>query len=133
MSNTNSVRKPTKREMFTELLNLPGLTDEQKDFINHEIDLLTKKNTGDKKPTATQVANEALKVAIAEGMEAGRQYTVTEVIKEVPACAGLNNQKVSPLMNAMALDGILVKTTEKRRSYFALPSIEDEDEDEIDE
>ena len=130
MSNTNSssTRKPTKRDMFNELLNLPGLTQEQKDFINHEIDLLNKKNSGDKKPTATQVANEALKVAIAEDMEPGRQYTVTDVIKEVPACAGLNNQKVSPLMNAMVLDGILVKTTDKRRSYFSLPSAEGEDE-----
>ena len=130
MSNTNSssTRKPTKREMFNGLLAIPGLTQEQKDFINHEIELLNKKNSGEKKPTATQVANEALKVAIAEGMEPGRKYTVTEVIKEVPACAGLNNQKVSPLMNAMALDGILVKTEEKRRSYFALPSAEGEDE-----
>ena len=124
MSNTNSssIRKPTKREMFTELLNLPGLTDAQKEFINHEIDLLTRKNTGDKKPTATQVANEALKQAILDGMEAGKQYTVTDVIKEVPACAGLNNQKVSPLMNQLAEAELLVKTVEKRRSFFSLPS-----------
>lgn len=120
MSNTNSVRKPTKRDMFNELLNLPGLTDEQKNFINHEIELLTKKNSGEKKPTATQVANEALKVAIAECIEPGRQYTVTEIIKEVPACAGLTNQKVSPLVNQMVEDGRLVKTVDKRRSYFAL-------------
>ena len=83
MSTTNSasVRKPTKREMFTELLNLPGLTQAQRDFINHEIELLNKKNSGEKKPTATQVANEALKTAIFEGMEINRLYTVTEVIK----------------------------------------------------
>ena len=120
MSTTNSasVRKPTKREMFTELLNLPGLTQAQRDFINHEIELLNKKNSGEKKPTATQVANEALKTAIFEGMEINRLYTVTEVIKEVPACAGLNNQKVSPLMNQMVEAGLLKKSTEKRRSYF---------------
>lgn len=120
MSTTNSasVRKPTKREMFTELLNLPGLTQAQIDFINHEIELLNKKNSGEKKPTATQVANEALKTAIFEGMEINRLYTVTEVIKEVPACAGLNNQKISPLMNQMVEAGLLKKSTEKRRSYF---------------
>ncbi len=120
MSTTNSasVRKPTKREMFTELLNLPGLTQAQRDFINHEIELLNKKNSGEKKPTATQVANEALKTAIFEGMEINRLYTVTEVIKEVPACAGLNNQKISPLMNQMVEAGLLKKSTEKRRSYF---------------
>lgn len=130
MSNTNSssTRKPTKREMFNGLLAIPGLTQEQKDFINHEIDLLNKKNSGEKKPTATQVANEALKVAIVEGMEPNRLYTVTEIIKEVPACAGLNNQKVSPLMNQLVDAEVLTKTIDKRRSYFSLPSTEGEDE-----
>lgn len=124
MANTNSssVRKPTKKQMFESLKKMPGLSAEQVAFIDHEIELLTKKNSGEKKPTATQVANEALKVAIAEGMEANRLYTVTEVIKEVPACAGLNNQKVSPLMNQMVEAGVLTKTTEKRRSYFKLAS-----------
>ena len=124
MANTNSssVRKPTKKQMFESLKQMPGLSAEQVAFIDHEIELLTKKNSGEKKPTATQVANEALKVAIAEGMEANRLYTVTEVIKEVPACAGLNNQKVSPLMNQMVEAGVLTKTTEKRRSYFKLAS-----------
>lgn len=117
-ANSASVRKPTKREMFTELLNTPGLSQAQIDFINHEIELLNKKNSGDKKPTATQIANEALKTAIFEGMEINRLYTVTEVIKEVPACAGLNNQKISPLMNQMVDAGLLKKSTEKRRSYF---------------
>ena len=129
MATTNSsVRKPTKREMFEGLLAIPTLTDAQRDFIKHEMELLAKKNSGEKKPTATQVANEALKQAIVAGMEANRQYTVTEVIKEIPACAGLNNQKVSPLMNQLVESGALVKTTEKRRSYFALPADAGEDE-----
>ena len=118
MATTNSVRKPTKREMFNGLLNMPGLSQEQIDFIKHEIELLEKKNSGEKKPTATQIANEALKTAIFEGMEINRLYTVTEVIKEIPAVAGLTNQKVSPLMNQLVDTGKLVKTTEKRRSYF---------------
>lgn len=124
MANTNSssVRKPTKKQMFESLKQMPGLSAEQVAFIDHEIELLTKKNSGEKKPTATQVANEALKVAIAEGMEANRLYTVTEVIKEIPACAGLNNQKVSPLMNQMVEAKILTKTIDKRRSYFKLAS-----------
>ena len=124
MANTNSVRKPTKKQMFEGLLAMPTITEEQKQFIEHELELLTKKNSGEKKPTATQVANEALKTAIADGMEANRLYTVTEVIKEVPACAGLTNQKVSPLMNAMVESGVLTKVVEKRRSYFKLNSAE---------
>jgi hypothetical protein len=119
MANTNSsVRKPTKKQMFEGLLKMPGLSQAQIDFINHELELLSKKNSGEKKPTATQVANEALKVAIHEGMQDNRLYTVTEVIKEIPAVAGLTNQKVSPLMNQMVESGLLTKTVEKRRSYF---------------
>lgn len=117
---TSSVHKPTKKQMFTELLAMPGLSQEQKDFIQHEIDLLEKKNSGEKKPTATQVANEALKVAIVEAVEPNRQYTVTEMIKEIPALAGLTNQKVSPLANQLVEEGKLIKTVDKRRSYFSL-------------
>ncbi len=124
MANTNSVRKPTKKQMFEGLLAMPTITEEQKKFIEHELELLTKKNSGEKKPTATQVANELLKAEIASGMEVNRLYTVTEVIKEVPACAGLTNQKVSPLMNAMVESGVLTKVVEKRRSYFKLNSAE---------
>ena len=116
--NSSSVRKPTKKQMFEGLLKMEGLSQEQIDFINHELELLSKKNSGEKKPTATQVANEALKVAIYEGMQDNRLYTVTEVIKEIPAVAGLTNQKVSPLMNQMVESGLLTKTVEKRRSYF---------------
>lgn len=126
MANTNSsaVRKPTKKQMYEGLLAVPTLTQEQKDFIQHELELLAKKNSGEKKPTATQVANEALKTAMVDGMEANRLYTVTEMIKEIPALAGLTNQKVSPLANQLVDEGKLVKTTEKRRSYFSLPSVE---------
>jgi hypothetical protein len=117
-----TTKRITKTDRFNELLNLDEVKSnpELVDFINHEIDLLVKKNTGDKKPTATQMANEALKISIAEGMEQNRLYSCTEIIKEIPACAGLNPQKVSPLLNQMVEAEILTKTVEKRRSYFAL-------------
>lgn len=124
MSNVNSstTRKPTKHQMFEELLAIPTLTEEQKAFIEHELELLSKKNSGEKRLTATQIANEALKTAIVEGMVDGRLYTITDIIKEIPACSALTNQKVSPLANQMVEDGRLVKITEKRRSYFSLPT-----------
>ena len=71
------MKKITKRERFESLLKLsavqadPGLVD----FINHELELLAKKNSADKKPTAQQVANEGIKQAILDGMEDNRLYT----------------------------------------------------------
>jgi hypothetical protein len=110
-------KKMTKREMFEQIkANYPLNKDEQ-DFIDHELELLAKKNSADKKPTATQVANDGIKSAILEGMEDGRLYTITDMIKEIPACADLTNQKVSALVRQMMPD-FIEKVEDKRKSYF---------------
>ena len=112
--------KMTKRDYFTAILTKYPLTDDEKAFVEHELELLTKKNSGDKKPTAQQVANDGIKTAIADGMTANRLYTVTELIKEIPECAELTNQRVSALLRQMIADGTVVKTVDKRKSYFQL-------------
>ena len=112
--------KMTKRDYFTAILTKYPLTDDEKAFVEHELELLTKKNSADKKPTAQQMANDGIKTAIAEGMTANRLYTVTELIKEIPECAELTNQRVSALLRQMIADGTVVKTVDKRKSYFQL-------------
>ena len=112
--------KMTKRDYFTAILTKYPLTDDEKAFVEHELELLTKKNSSDKKPTAQQVANDGIKTAIADGMTANRLYTVTELIKEIPECAELTNQRVSALLRQMIADGTVVKTVDKRKSYFQL-------------
>ena len=117
---STTTRKPTKRQMFEGLLTIPTLTQEQKDFINHELELLSKKNSADKKPTAQQTANEAVKTAILDGMEVNRLYTITELIKEIPECADMTNQKVSALVRQLVDANSVAKTVDKRKSYFSL-------------
>ena len=114
-------KKITKRERFESLLSLsqvqadPGMVE----FINHELELLAKKNSADKKPTAQQTANEAIKSAIVEAMEADRLYTVTEIQKSVEACADVSKQRVSALLRQMKDDGLVVRTEDKRKAYFS--------------
>ena len=120
MTTTN--KKITKRERFNSLLSL---SEVQADaglvaFIEHEIELLDKKNSGEKKPTAKQSENEVIKDAIVEGMEEKRLYTVTELIKEVAECNELTNQRVSALLRQLKDEGKVVKTIDKRKSYFQL-------------
>ena len=116
------MKKITKRERFESLLTLsqvqadPGMVE----FINHELELLAKKNSSEKKPTAQQVANEAIKQAIVDGMERDHFYTITDIQKNVPACADLSNQKVSALVRQLKDDGVVIKTEDKRKSYFSL-------------
>ena len=114
-----TTKKMTKREMFEQIKS--QLTDPAEvAFVEHELELLAKKNSGEKKPTAQQVANDGIKTAIAEGMTANRLYTVTELIKEIPECAELTNQRVSALLRQMIADGTVVKTVDKRKSYFQI-------------
>ena len=116
------MKKITKRERFESLLTIPAVQADQGlvDFINHELELLTKKNSSEKKPTAQQVANETIKQAIVDGMERDHFYTITDIQKNVPACADLSNQKISALVRQLKDDGVVVKTEDKRKSYFSL-------------
>lgn len=122
MTNTTKTAKLTKAQKFAILRAIPAVAENPMlvEFIDHEVELLTKKNSAEKKPTATQVANEGLKSAIAEGMEVNRLYTVTEIIKSVPACSELTTSKVSALLRQMVDAGIVKRTEDKRKAYFSL-------------
>ena len=115
-----TTKKMTKRDYFTAILSKYPLTDAEKAFVEHELELLEKKNSSEKKPTAQQVANDGIKTAIAEGMSPNRLYTVTEIQKEIPECAELSNQRVSALLRQMKDDGIVTRTEDKRKAYFSI-------------
>ena len=87
--------------------------------IDNELALLAKKNSAEKKPTAQQTANEGIKSAIVDGMESGKAYTITDIIKSVPECADLTNQRVSALMRQLVESGAGVRTEDKRKAYFS--------------
>ena len=121
--NTNKTEKKlTKRDHFNALLTIPAVAENDAlvDFINHEIDLLNRKNSTEKKPTATQVANEALKQEIVKCMERDRLYTISEMIKEFPCCSELSTPKVSAVIRLLKDEGIVVRTEDKRKAYFRL-------------
>lgn len=119
MANTSN-KKPTKAQMFAQIKANYPLTEAEKAFIDHELELLSKKNSAEKKPTAQQTANEGVKTAIVEGMEPNRLYTVTEVIKSIPACADMTNQRVSALLRQLVEAGKVKRTEDKRKAYFSL-------------
>jgi hypothetical protein len=90
-----------------------------------------KKNSADRKPTATQTENAGLKVAIVEGMEVGAKYTITDLMKSIPELADLSNQRVSAIVRQLKDEGTLVREEIKRKAYFSLAEVEvDETEDE---
>ena len=109
-------KKMTKAQMFAQIKANYNLTDEENAFIDHELELLAKKNSAEKKPTAQQTANKAICDAIVNGMEDGKLYTITDLIKTIPECADLTNQRVSALVRSM-IDVKVERVEEKRKAY----------------
>ena len=92
-------------------------------FIDGRIEQVEKKNAagGERKPTKTQIANEGVKATIVEVLRnADKPMTITDMQKNFPELADLSNQKVSALVRQLIADGKVVKTEDKRKSYFSL-------------
>ena len=107
----------TKREMFEQIKANYQLTDAEVAFIDHELELLAKKNASEKKPTAQQMANEGIKGAIINCLrENGGLMTITDIQKSAEELAELSNQRISALVRQMV--GISVERVEDKRKAF---------------
>lgn len=113
-------KKVTKREKFEMLKAMAEVQSNPMlmEFIDHELELLAKKNASEKKPTAQQVANEGLKAVIVEVLkDNGGLMTITDIQKASAELAELSNQRISALVRQMV--GISVERVEdKRKAYF---------------
>ena len=77
-----------------------------------------KKNSAEKKPTATQVANEGIKNVILETL-GEKSMTITEMQKANSELAELSNQKISALLKQMNENGSVKREEIKRKAYFS--------------
>lgn len=104
---SNTTKKPTIIDNFNDILNVLKenglLTDERKAFLEKRIEVTAKKNAsganGEKKLTPTQVANKGIAKAIFDHLNStNKALTISAMIKEIPACADLSNQKVNGIL-----------------------------------
>ena len=114
-------KKITKKEMFAKIKEAVADNAEMVAFIDHEIELLTRKNArgGSRAQTATQKANEQTKQDILATMEVGEKYTIGELIKIVPNCQEFQTSKMSALVRQLKEAGLVERTEIKRRAYFS--------------
>ena len=118
MTTTTTPKKMTKRDYYNGFLSKYPLTEDEKKFVLHEIELLDKKNSADKKPSKEQVANATASASLLDWMEVGKAYTIGDMIKSCPVCEGLSNPKVTALLRPLKDNGSVVRTEEKRKVYF---------------
>ena len=86
-------------------------------FIEHEVELLNKKNSRSGKPTARQVENEEIKATILSVMErVGKPMTITQLLAEI-GNSELSNQRVSALVTQLKDSGEVIRTVEKKVAF----------------
>ena len=124
------ITKAMRFEDIKALLNGDSVTygttiAEAVEFIDHEVGLLAKKNSGEnKKQTKTQQENEGYKALILEFLstlpddKAG--VTCTEIIKGVAEFEGFSTQKISPLVRQLMAADKVTKTEVKGKALFRL-------------
>ena len=118
-------KKLTKRDHFNTLLEIAEVKTNPTlvAFIEHEIELLNRKNTNtERKPTARQIENDGFKADILAFMENGVTYSAGDIVKACPAivAANLSVSRVVPMLSQLAEAKKLVRTEDKRKSYYTL-------------
>ena len=111
----------TKKEMFVEIRNLVADNAEMVAFIDHEIELLERKNSSPKKPTKTQLENDAYKAEIvAYLVSADGPKTIKEMQAEIPAISGLTNQRITHMLTDLVKAETLTKIYVKKTPYYSV-------------
>lgn len=112
------IKKLTKKDYFNELKGLVSDRQDLVDFIDHEIELLSKKSSRTA-PTKTQLENEKIKEKIvATLVELGKYATITDIQNANTELADLSNQKISALLKQLYDNKIIEKVIDKKKAYF---------------
>lgn len=112
----------TKKEMFNIIKEAMSDNAEVVAFVEHELELLARKNSAERKPTVNQLDNAKIKKVIVDGMESGKGYTVTEIIKTILAGTewhDLTCSRCTAIVTQLTEAGTLVRNVEKRKAYYS--------------
>lgn len=119
------MKKLTKAQKFQLLLEVVEVQSNETlvEFINHELELLSKKNAtsqGTRKPTKTQLENEAFTEVIVEVLGDKEAKTITDLQQSHDALEPLTNQKISALLKKLVDSDVVEKYMEKKKTYFKM-------------
>ena len=117
---TNKMTNAIALNIAIEVLGAEDKYTEVVEKLQKMLAQVEKKNSAERKPTATQKENAGLKDAILCSMEIGKQYTITDLMKSVAELDGLSNQRVSALVRQLLLDGKVEREEIKRKAYFSI-------------
>ena len=114
--------KYTYIDALNEVLANETISEQAREKLTALREQQAKRNASDSgKPSKKQAENLNLAEELLNVMKrVGKPSTVSEYMKEDEKFSAMSNQKVSALMRVLESEGKVVKTTEKRKSYFAV-------------
>lgn len=113
-------KKLTKKEYFGMIREIVIDNPELVAFIDHEIELVTKKNSSTT-PTKLQIENESIMKSIISALtEIARPVTISELQSLNVNMANYSNQKLSALLKKLVDNGSVIKTSDKKKSLFSI-------------
>lgn len=116
-------QKKTQKEWYAEIIDLLetlGGHEDKVEFLQGRVEKLNKKaNT--KKENPIQERNQELAKAVYEHMELDKMYTITDLMKEVPAFQEidpLSNQFATNIVKILKDNGLVTRVVDKGRAKF---------------
>jgi uncharacterized protein (DUF2344 family) len=117
------IKKLTKKEKYGMVLNYIQDNEMLVEFIENEINLLTKKASSSSK-TKVQVENEVIKDKIVALLtEIAKPVTISEFQKYSEEMGAYSNQKLSALFKQLYDNKVINKFTDKKKTYFHIGEI----------
>ena len=122
------MKKLTKKEYFGMIREIVIDNPELVAFVDHEVELLTRKNSGNSQ-SKTQKENEVVaKMLVKELAKINKPVTITDLMTASDVVKGyvlengnhLTNQKISAIFKQLTESNQIVKVTDKKKSYFSV-------------
>lgn len=111
-------KKLTKKEKFAMIKEYIADNEMLMEFIDNEINLLTKKASSSAK-SKNQVENDNIKEKIVELLNTtDMQYTITEFQNAYEEMKVYSNQKLSALFTQLVNENKIERIVDKKKTYF---------------
>ena len=123
-------KKITKREVINELLKEDLIQDTPmyKEYLEHELELLDRKNASAKGNSSNEENEKIKEILIEELAKVGKPITITDLMNQSEVIKTttfgkenkpLSNQKISSILNRTT-DERIVKMPDKKKTYFTV-------------
>lgn len=117
------IKKLTKKEKYGMVLDYIKDNEMLVEFINNEINLLTKKASSSSK-SKNQLENENIKeklVAILNELD--NPITITDLQKANSEMGAYSNQKISALLTQLVNEKRVYRIVDKKKTYFSTKEV----------